>query len=114
VVDLRLIGLFDTSRSARELESRFLPVTWSAFAVAAVSGSTLFLAKPLSYGHNPFFLAKLSLLVVAALNMLAFHLIVQRRAGDRDYGPAARASGGLSLALWIGIVALGRWTGFTI
>ncbi len=114
VVDLRLIGLVDKARSAREIETRFLPITWIAFAMAALSGSTLFLAKPLSYGHNPFFLAKLWLLGFAAVNMLAFHLIVQRRAGHRDYGFEARVSGGLSLALWIGIVAVGRWTGFTL
>jgi len=114
VVDLRLVGLVDTARPARDIESRFLPVTWSAFAVAALTGLTMFLAKPLSYGHNPVFLAKLALLTLAAANMVAFHLIVQRAAGDREYGSAARVSGGLSLALWIGVVALGRWTGFTL
>jgi len=114
VVDLRLIGLVDTARSPREIEARFLPVTWTAFAVAAATGSTLFLAKPLSYGANPFFRAKLALLLLAAVNMLVFHWLVQRRSGGNDGGLAAKASGLLSLSIWIGVVALGRWTGFTL
>jgi len=114
VVDLRLIGLASANRPPSEIEAQFLRITWTAFAVAVLTGATLFLAKPVSYTHNPFFLGKLALLLLAAVNMAAFHWIVQPRAGLGAGRAAAQASGVLSLAIWIGVVALGRWTGFTL
>jgi len=110
VVDLRLVGLASPGRLAHDLQRQYLPLTWTAFAIALLTGSTLFLAKPLSYLTNPFFVIKLALLVLAALNMALFHVVVERR---RSAG-AARVSGLASIAIWIGVVAMGRWIGFTI
>jgi hypothetical protein len=114
VVDLRLIGLAYRRRSAWEIERQFVPITWIAFAAAAISGSVMFLAKPVSYLHNPFFLAKIAAVALAGVNMLAFHWIVAPGARGAEPPKAAKASGLLSLAIWIGVVALGRWIGFTI
>jgi uncharacterized membrane protein len=114
VVDLRLIGLASRQRRARELESRFLPITWASFALAAVTGAVMLLAKPVSYAHNIFFLGKLGLMALAAVNMLVFHLVVEPAQAGAEPGAGARASGLVSLGLWLGVIALGRWTGFTI
>ncbi len=114
VVDLRLIGVASRNRSAWELERQFVPITWIAFAGAAITGSVMFLAKPVSYVHNPFFLAKLAVVALAGANMLTFHWIVAPRGRDGEPPKAAKVSGFLSLAIWIGVVALGRWIGFTI
>jgi hypothetical protein len=117
VVDLRLMGLASRRRPAVELTDRLLPLTWTAFAAAAAAGLLLFIAKPISYTANAFFLSKLALLALAGVNMAAFHLLVHRRlVGIAPGAPepaAAKVSGFLSLALWIGIVACGRWIGFT-
>jgi len=114
VVDLRLVGLSSATRPSSEVEARFLKITWAAFAAAALTGATLFLAKPIAYAQNPFFLGKLALLLLAAGNMAAFHVIVQPRLGLRAGRAAARVCGFLSLVIWVGVVALGRWTGFTL
>jgi uncharacterized membrane protein len=114
VVDLRLIGLASRHRPAWELERQFVPITWTAFACAAATGSVMFMAKPVSYVHNPLFLAKLAAVALAGVNMLAFHWIVMPRARDGQTPAAAKVSGFLSLAIWIGVVALGRWMGFAI
>ena len=114
VVDLRLMGLAWKHRPARDLEVQFLPVTWLAFAGAAITGSVLFLAKPVSYAHNPLFLAKLALLALAAVNMGVFHWLVAPAQGRADPTSAAKVSGVVSLGIWIGVVALGRWIGFTL
>jgi hypothetical protein len=48
--------------------------------------------------------------------MIAFHWLGLRRVAAWDTGRApfaARFAGGASLALWIAIVAAGRWIGFT-
>jgi hypothetical protein len=118
VVDLRLLGLASRNRRADELTSELLPLTWIAFVLAAIGGMLLFIAKPVVYAGNGFFLSKMVLLLLAGLNMAAFHLLVWRRLIGVPVGApepiGARISGGLSLALWIGVVACGRWIGFTV
>ena len=118
VVDLRLVGLASRRRSAHDLTERLLPITWSAFGVAAIAGLLLFAAKPAVYLGNTFFLSKLVLLGLAGLNMAAFHVLVHRRLAGLPPGAAeplgARVCGFASLAIWIGVVACGRWIGFTV
>lgn len=114
VVDLRLAGLASRGRSARQLADRILPITWAAFGLAVVSGVLLFLAKPVSYSQNVFFLFKLGALALAGLNMAAFHFVVDRDRTVAEPPAAARYSGFASLAIWVGVVALGRWIGFTV
>ena len=117
VVDLRLLGLASRRRGAAELTGQLLPITWSAFAVAAIAGVLLFIAKPVAYTANAFFLSKLVLLALAGVNMAIFHLFTHERLAGLPPGgrepAAAKLSGFASLALWIGIVACGRWIGFT-
>ena len=117
IVDLRLMGLASRGRSANELIRELLPITWSAFAVALVAGSLLFIGKPLTYTASFFFLGKMVLLALAGANMAVFHLFVHPRLPGTEDHPAtplaARASGFVSLALWVGVVAFGRWIGFT-
>jgi hypothetical protein len=114
VVDLRLIGVAAAKRPLAAFTAQFLPITWSAFALAALTGALMFLAKPVSYVGNVFFLSKLILLLAAGLNMGVFHLFLEGPAHKGQALGAARASGLASLTIWIGVVALGRWIGFTI
>ena len=57
------------------------------------------------------------LLLLAGANMLAFHRFTYRGVAawdvDTPTPPAAKLAGGLSLLFWIGVVACGRWVGFT-
>jgi hypothetical protein len=58
------------------------------------------------------------LIVCAGLNMLAFHFLTYRSVHrwDKDVPTlrSAKVAGLLSLTFWIGVVAAGRWIGFTI
>jgi hypothetical protein len=118
IVDLRLMGVASLDRAVKRLMGDVLPFTWSAFAVAAITGSSLFASDAVNYGHNFFFRGKLILLVLAGLNMAIFHL-----KGVRDVGRwgatqktplAAKIAGAVSLSLWICVVAFGRGIGFTM
>jgi hypothetical protein len=118
IVDLRLLGVASLDRPVRRLMGDVLPYTWGAFGIAAITGSLLFSSDALNYGHNFFFRGKLILLVLAGLNMTLFHL-----AGIRDIGhwnatektpAAAKIAGGVSLLLWVCVVAFGRGIGFTM
>lgn len=118
VVDLRLLGLASLSWRPGDLNRAILPLTWSAFGLAALSGGLMFISKPSSYLANPFFVGKLALLGLAGLNVALFHRFLAPRveAGDAASHASAglKASAAASLTLWIAIVALGRWIGFTI
>jgi hypothetical protein len=118
IVDLRLLGLASRDRPVLELSRDVLWCTWIAFGIAAISGGLLFSSKAIAYSGNFYFQAKLLLLVLAGLNMASFHLLSGRKMGEWGVSVrppfAARAAGGLSLLLWIGVVGFGRWIGFTL
>jgi len=119
IVDLRLLGLASLDRPVPRLAEEVLRCTWIAFAVAAVSGGLLFASNAVSYAHNFYFLAKLVFLLLAGLNMALFHLFIGRdihRWGTHPHPIPLRAklAGMGSLAFWIGVVACGRWVGFTL
>jgi hypothetical protein len=116
MVDLRLLGLANRSRSLSQVMAQALPWTWVAFVVAALAGSLLFSSKAVTYYSDLPFRIKMACLVLAGINMAFFHRFTQRRLGPSDAGAppaAARFAGGLSLLLWIVIVGAGRWIGFT-
>jgi hypothetical protein len=118
IVDLRLIGLTARDRGVLQTTASALPVTWLAFCIAVITGGLLFSSNATTYAHNFYFQVKLLCIVLAGLNMCAYHLFLERRAGEWTTSATtplrARAVGAISLCLWIAIAAFGRWIGFTI
>jgi hypothetical protein len=118
IVDLRLLGYASHRRGARQLIIELLPFTWVAFVCAVITGLLLFSSNAVNYAADAPFLAKMCALALAGLNMAFFHLTAYRKIGQWDDAlpppAAARIAGATSLGLWILIVFLGRWIGFTI
>jgi hypothetical protein len=118
IVDLRLVGLAGTSYAITRMAKTLLPVTWIAFGLAVITGALLFSSQPLTYAGNFSFRMKLVLIAAAGLNMLVFHFVTMRgiAAWDRDAPVplAGRLAGGLSILIWLLVVAFGRWIGFTM
>ena len=118
IVDLRLLGIRSRDRAVLETTADVLPITWTAFVIALISGGLMFASNAVTYAHNVFFQVKLCLLAFAGLNMLGYHLVVGRDAASWRSAATtplkARVVGGASLALWIAIAACGRWIGFTL
>jgi len=116
IVDLRLLGLASRGRSVAAVTAEVLPLTWTAFAFAVLTGAALFASHAVGYASNFQFRMKMLFLVFAGVNMFAFHAIVRRDRPvwlDAHITPwPGRLAGVLSLLLWIGIVAFGRWIGF--
>jgi hypothetical protein len=112
------LGLRSRERGVVETTAEVLPITWTAFVFALISGAMMFASNAVAYAHNSFFQAKMALVVFAGLNMLGYHFVVGRNAASWHTGAStpleARLVGGTSLALWIAIAACGRWIGFTI
>jgi uncharacterized membrane protein len=112
ILDLRLLGVVMNKRPVSQVASQFLPWVWTGFITMIFTGATLFCAEAVKCYHSPFFRIKVVLLAVAGVNALAFHKTVFRdvEAWDKDANPPLRAklAGACSLAIWIGVVAMGR------
>ena len=116
-VDARLLGMGLQQLRLTYVSQRLLPLTWGAFAGAAITGALLFMANATSYIHNTPFLAKMCLLVALGLNMLYFHVVTYRNVEQWDTGkpaPAARTAGLISTLLWLAVIGCGRWIGFVL
>ncbi len=78
---------------------------------AAITGGLLFSSNAVKYSHNGFFLAKMSLLLVAFANMMVFQYITARAIESWDEAPrtppAVRLAGAISLLTWIAVIACG-------
>ena len=117
IIDLRLLGLASTRRPFTAVASDVLRWTWLAFAITVATGLLMFVTSAGTYYQNPYFRAKLALLLLSGVNMLAFELTARRsvqRWDQHEAGPtAARVVAAVSLTLWISVIVLGRWVGFT-
>lgn len=118
IIDLRLLGLASTRRPFTTIAVDVLKWTWLAFAVTATTGLLMFITNAGSYYQNAYFRAKMALLVLSGLNVLAFELTARRSIHEWDRNRAAPAAGktiaALSLVVWISVIFLGRWVGFTL
>ena len=116
IVDLRLLGVPGTQRAFSRISSELLPYTWWAFAASAITGALLFAVNAITYYGNTAFRIKMLLLLLAGLNMLVFHRFTLRSIARWDTGqpePAVRLAGALSLVIWVSVIVVGRWIGFT-
>ncbi len=118
MMDLRLLGLASRSSRMTEVEHDVLPWTWGAFVLAAITGTLLFVSKAHIYLVEPWFLWKMSLIVLAGLNMAVFHVFTWRKVGNWDTAPTAplagKIAGALSIFLWVAVVFCARLIGFTM
>jgi uncharacterized membrane protein len=118
IVDLRLLGLASTKRPFAELSKQVLPFTWAAFVLAVIAGLLLFISRATEYFVNPVFWIKMSLIVLAGINMMIFEFITVRDVQKWNINPTppppARLAGGISIACWVLVVVFGRLIGFTL
>lgn len=117
IVDLRLLGFSSHRRGARQLIVDMLPFTWIAFALALISGGLLFVSNATSYYESMPLRFKLLAIVFAGINMAVFHLTAYRKISTWDEQlptpKTAKIAGVTSLALWLLIIFLGRWIGYS-
>ena len=117
--DLRLLGI------AKGLPLRLLDrlVPWGVFGfvLCVVTGTIFVTGIVANVGTHPYVVLKTNVwlqlkllcILLAGLNLLAFHLtgmarVVRMLQPEDEAPPLARFIGGTSLALWIGVVYFGR------
>ena len=117
IIDLRLLGLASTRRPFTRIANEVLKWTWAAFGLTVITGALMFTTNAGVYFHNFYFRSKMLLLLLAGINMLVFELTAGRSVEQWDKDRSAPLSGktmaALSIVLWISIIFLGRWIGFT-
>jgi hypothetical protein len=115
-LDLRLLGLVLRDQSVKNVAQRLLPWAWVGFAVQVVTGILLAASEATKMYVNLGFRIKMTLILLAGLNALAFHYTAYRSAdrwGEARMTPmGAKLAGTFSILLWFGIVAAGRWIAY--
>lgn len=116
VLDLRLLGWAMRQERVSVLVGKLLPWAWAGFAVQVVTGGLLFSSEAVKVSSNPAFRLKMLLIFLAGVHAFIFHWIVYRDVGNWDDSARlplkAKLSGFVSILLWVGIVAAGRFIGF--
>ena len=111
LMDLRLLGLTMRRESVSSVRDQLMPWIWRGFATMIVSGILVLSSHPVKYYNSPFARAKAALLVLAGLNAMIFELTAGGKVAAWDLGQPpfrAKLAGGISLLIWIGVVAMGR------
>ena len=118
VSDLRLMGWWMKNETMSSIMDRILPWSIAGFAFMTVTGVLLFISEAAKCYNSPWFRCKVVALILAGINIVAFHSTIYRRmsAWDHDNPPpaGARWAGFLSLFLWALVIAAGRTTAYNI
>ncbi|MEJ5960855.1 DUF6644 family protein [Pedobacter immunditicola] len=112
--DLRLLG-FSKNLPVNGLSAYLLPFSRRGLILVVPSGLLLFITNAKSLGVDPTFWLKMSLLVIASLNVLVFHKYIFKSPssvsveGKVEKVPfSARISALVSIMAWAAIIACGR------
>jgi len=107
LMDLRICGAFRSLPYAAFV-GLLRRTALGAFTGALVTGLLLFSVKASTYAAMPIFLAKMTLILLAGVNFVAFMRFA--RGGDEPAGGTIPAV--LSLMLWTSVLFAGRFIGF--
>lgn len=107
LVELRVLGI-GRNLAIGPLVRAALPLVLAGALVCIVTGTLMFASQPGELLANRVFTLKMLLLALAAANAVWFHL----RGSLERLDALARAGALVSLALWLAILALGRWIAY--
>ena len=115
-LDLRLLGVWGSMPLA-PLWRVLTRTAGAGLALAMVFGMLLFIARATEYTASNLFIAKMVVVGLGTGNAVALHMLAQARvlevASTRGKPPARlRLAGGMSLALWLTALVLGRLIGY--
>ena len=114
LIDLRLLGV--AKKLSVDLMITLLPWVWVGFLINAITGSVIFIYGATTFGTNPPFILKMSLIAVAGINAFIFELMA--RSGRETWvrtgaAPlAVKSVATVSLILWVSVVTAGRWMAY--
>lgn len=114
--NVRLLGLAMRRRPISDVIDSLRVPKRIGFVFVATCGVLLAGSKAEEYYYNPFFWAKMSLLILIAIHGWIFRRSVYFNTAELDKAKhmpgRARLAAGLSLLLWTGVVICGRGIGY--
>lgn len=109
--DLRVLGL-SRNIEMRNLARHLRPWSIASVLVVVPAGLMMFSAHATEFAANPAFLLKLSLIALAGLNALAFHLGPYQHVDRWNRNAAAPANARIfafaSIVIWLAVISCGR------
>ena len=110
LISLHLLGLAFKHQPTADIAREAVRLVWVGLILTALSGTLMFIATPKLYFYNPAFRLKMLLFFVAVVLQLS---LFRETALRPSPSPAlARASVGISLAMWFSVAMAGRMIGF--
>jgi hypothetical protein len=114
-IDLRVLGV---ARAVPLVQlHRFLPLAFIGFGINLITGILFLFNDPFTYVFNSSFRFKMLLILLSGLNALWFRvgvfLDLEKWGPGIDTSRLAKAISALSLLLWLGVIACGRFIAFT-
>jgi hypothetical protein len=112
MMDLRLLGVGNMQTPFSEVQRKLFPWQMVFMVLSSITGVTLLYADPMRFYVNIFFWIKMLMIVLTAINALAFHYITYNSIANWDTAATtplgARLSGLVSVVLWALVIVSGR------
>lgn len=112
MMDLRLLGVGNLRTPFTQIQRRLFPWQAVGMAVSATTGLILVYGQPMRYYTNVFWWSKVMMMVLASVNLLAFHFgtyeSVYKWDSDTKIPSGARLAAAISLVLWAVVIMSGR------
>jgi Family of unknown function (DUF6644) len=112
MLDFRMVGITGRSQPVSRAVSRWVPWVWCTLPVMLLTGSILIIGEPTRELMNPYFRAKMAMLLAVILITVLVHVKNKDGAYWQTRALAAKFAGAISLLLWVGIVTAGRWIAY--
>ena len=116
MTDMRLLGVALTKYTVTEVVEGLRPWKRVGGTIMISMGLLLGGSEAEKYYHNPYFWAKMTFLLLVAVHALIFRPSVYNRTAEIDKAPSlpgrAKAAAVLSLAIWTGVLTMGRLIGY--
>jgi hypothetical protein len=116
MTDLRLLGLALRDQSIADVVGGLRPFKRIGFVIMVTCGLLMAGSEAPTYYPNPYFWAKMTLLLLVGVHALVFKPTVYDHPEELDKSPVlptrAKAAAVLSLILWVSIPVCGRLIGY--
>jgi hypothetical protein len=116
VIDLRMLGLWLTDVPASRIAERLDKPMLIGFTIMVITGVLLYVGIPIRTTQSLWFRIKMILLVIAFINAWLFRRHMQGSVGSWDTAAQpprrTRIAAALSLTLWAGVIACGRFIAY--
>lgn len=116
MTDLRLLGWALNSVPITAVVKQFRTLKAVGLVIMLTCGVLLAGSKATDYYDNPYFLIKISLLLLVGIHAWIFHRNVYGKTEEFDRTGVipgkAKAAAYISLFLWLGIMSAGRWIAY--